>query len=131
MLNGVDRRIRYVEGVVAQTHQAEPARFVVAGEKLEAAQAPVLQRIAFHVSDEIRVGDHCGAEHRHAPGHRQHPLVQGYGAPFDVTLGDTHLVLFAHDVSAAHFSTAGHTLEHQSPMGSTYDAYCWKTKTHK
>ncbi|MNM79017.1 hypothetical protein D3C81_909380 [compost metagenome] len=104
MFNGVDRRVGHVEGVVAQAHQAEPARLVVAGQELEATQAPVLQRVAFHVGDEFRVGDHGGTEHRHAAGHGQHALGQGHRAHVDVTLGETQLVPFAHDVAAAHFA---------------------------
>src|SRR5450830_836352 len=78
VFHGVDRGVRHVEGVVTQAHQAEPAGLVVAGQKLEAAQAPVLQRVAFHVGDKARVGDDAGTEHRHAPGHGQHALGQGH-----------------------------------------------------
>ncbi|CRM88763.1 hypothetical protein [Pseudomonas sp. 22 E 5] len=104
VFHGVDRGVRHVEGVVAQAHQAEPARLVVTGQKLEAAQAPVLQRVAFHVGDKARVGHHVGTEHRHAPGHGQYAFGQGHGAHVDVALGEAQLVPLAHDVAAAHFA---------------------------
>ncbi|MNO88537.1 hypothetical protein D3C76_799900 [compost metagenome] len=104
MLDGIDRGIGYVEGVVAQAHQAEPAGLVVTGEELEAAQAPVHQRVAFDVGDELGVGHHAGAEHRHAPGHGQHALGQGHRAHVDVALGEAQFVPLAHDVAAAHFA---------------------------
>ncbi|MCY1220030.1 hypothetical protein D9M72_320290 [compost metagenome] len=104
MLDRVDRRIRHVEGVVAQAHQAVPAGLVVAGEELETTQAPVVQVIAFHVGDEVRIGHHAGAEHRHPPGHGQHALGQRHGAHVEVALGETQLVPLAHDVAAAHLA---------------------------
>ncbi|MND93551.1 hypothetical protein D3C80_857390 [compost metagenome] len=80
----------------------------------------MLQRVAFHVGDEFRVGDHGGAEHRHAPGHGQHALGQGHRAHVDVALGETQLVPFAHDVAAAHFAEfvggqAADVAEHLEP----------------
>nr|GEX25324.1 hypothetical protein [Tanacetum cinerariifolium] len=104
VLNSVDRGIGHVERVIAQAHQAEPARLVIAGQELEAAQTPVLQRIAFNVGDEHRVGYHGGAEHRHAAGHRQHALGQSHRAHVDVTLSETQFVPLAHDVAAADFA---------------------------
>src|SRR5690606_21488875 len=104
VFHGVDGRVRHVERVVAQAHQAEPARLVVTGQELEATQAPVLQRVAFHVRDEVRVGDHGCAEHRHPAGHGQHALGQRHRAHVDVTLGEAQFVPLAHDVAAAHFA---------------------------
>ncbi|MNZ93337.1 hypothetical protein D3C78_1123990 [compost metagenome] len=104
MLDRVDGGVRHVEGVVAQAHQAEPAGLVVTGEELEAAQAPVHQRVAFDVGDELGVGHHAGTEHRHAPGHGQHALAQGHRAHVDVALGEAQLVPLAHDVATAHFA---------------------------
>ena len=64
----------------------------------------MLQRVAFHIGDKARVGDHAGTEYRHAPGHGQHTLGQGHGAHVDVALGEAQLVPLAHDVAAAHFA---------------------------
>ncbi len=64
----------------------------------------MLQRVAFHIGDKARVGDHAGTEHRHAPGHGQHALGQGHGAHVDVALGEAQFVPLAHDVAAAHFA---------------------------
>ncbi|MNQ59185.1 hypothetical protein D3C85_734150 [compost metagenome] len=104
MLDRVDRGIRHVEGVVAQAHQAVPAGLVVAGEELEAAEAPVVQVIAFDVGDEVRVGHYLGTEHRHATGHGQHALGEGHGAHVEVALGEAQLVPLAHDVAAAYLA---------------------------
>ncbi|MNF88531.1 hypothetical protein D3C84_710280 [compost metagenome] len=64
----------------------------------------MLQIIALDVLNESGIGHHLGAEHRHPPGHCQHPLAQCHRAHIDVPLGEPQLVPFAHQVAAAYLA---------------------------
>ncbi|SVJ65978.1 Uncharacterised protein [Klebsiella pneumoniae] len=64
----------------------------------------MLQVVVLDVGDELGVGHHPGAEHRHPSGHGQHALGQGHRAHVDVALGEAQLVPLAHHVAALHFA---------------------------
>ncbi|MNH12068.1 hypothetical protein D3C79_716010 [compost metagenome] len=104
MLDGQGVAVGHVEGVPACTHQAQPRRLVVTGEELEAAQAPVFEKVGFDVADEVRIGHDAGAKERQPSGQGQHPVRQGHGAHVDVPLDETHRVPLTHQVAAFDFT---------------------------